>query len=152
EKLVRSYFEKVPDGIYEAHGRLDHDGLGNGPIAFGVRVHVRGSEITIDLRDAPDAVPGPVNCPLPTTVSCCRVAVAMLAGNCELPTEGHFRPIDVITREGSLFHPRPPAPCFLYAWPGMHAIEVITRAIAQALPDAAPARSGGDLLVMMWWG
>ena len=28
----------------------------------------------------------------------------MLAGGSEAPTEGHFRPVEVITREGTMFH------------------------------------------------
>jgi N-methylhydantoinase B len=152
EALVRSYFERIPDGVFSARGRLDNDGINPDPVEFEVRVEIKGSSVTIDLTNAPDAVRGPINCPLPTSVSCCRVAIAMMAGNCEMPTEGHFRPIEVVTRPGSLFHPSPPAPCFLYAWPGIHAIEVITRAIEDALPGAAPARSGGDLCSMVWWG
>ena len=27
-----------------------------------------------------------------------------------------FRPIEILTRPGSLFEPRPPAPCFMYGW------------------------------------
>lgn len=46
----------------------------------------------------------------------------------------------------------PPTPCFLYAWPGLQAIEVIYRAIADALPEAVPASSGGCICSVVYWG
>jgi N-methylhydantoinase B len=66
--------------------------------------------------------------------------------------EGHFRPVTVLTRPGSMFHPLPPAPCFVYYLPDYQAIEVIFRAIADALPTAVPACSGGDVTTLIWWG
>ena len=76
----------------------------------------------------------------------------MLAGGGESPNEGHFRPIEVVTRPGTMFHPLPPAPCFLYGWAGDQAIEVIYHAVAEAMPEAVPACSGGDICALVWWG
>jgi N-methylhydantoinase B len=93
-----------------------------------------------------------MNCPLPSTVSATRVAISMLAGAGESPNDGCFRPLEVVVRRGSIFHPLPPTPCFLFAWPAFQAIEVIYKAIAQALPTAVPASSGGDIVGVVWWG
>ena len=102
-------------------------------------LEVEGSSARVDFSDAPDAQDGPVNCPIPSTVSASRIAITMLAGGGEAPNEGHFRPIEVVTRPGSMFHPVCPAPCFLYGWPAMQAMEVIYNAVAKAMPDAVPA-------------
>ncbi len=126
--------------------------MGPGAVPFEVVVEVTGSEICIDFSRAPDARPGPVNCPLPKTVAASRVAVLMLAGRGESPNEGHFRPITVRTRPGSLFHPLPPAPTFIGGWPAMQAIEVIYRALARAAARRVPAWSGGCLCSLVWWG
>lgn len=152
EAIVRNYFEKIPDGRYVAHGQMDNDGLDDVPVPFEIEVEVEGSTVRIDYSRAPDATLGPINCPLPSTVSGSRIAISMLAGGSEAPTEGHFRPIEVITRPGSMFHPLPPSPCFLYGWPLSQAIEVIYRALADAIPEAVPACSGGDVLGLIWWG
>ena len=64
--------------------------------------------------------------------------MTMLAGGGEAPNEGHFRPIEVVARPGSMFHPQPPAPCFLYGWPAMQAMEAIYNAVAEAMPEAVP--------------
>lgn len=152
ETLVREYFSRIPDGVYSATGELDSDGITDDPIPFGVRVEVSGSDVRVDYSGAPDARPGPMNCPLPSTVSATRVAISMLTGAGDSPNEGSFRPLEVVTRVGSMFHPESPSPCFLYAWPAFQAIEVIYKAIAQAMPAAVPASSGGDLVGLVWWG
>jgi N-methylhydantoinase B len=152
EVVVRSWFERIPDGRYVGHGEMDDDGVGAEPVPFTVAVEVAGSSVTVDYSGAPDTRPGPINCPRPSTVSATRVAISMLAGGGEAPNEGHFRPLEVVTRPGSLFHPLPPAPCYLYGWAGDQAIEVIYRALSQAMPEAVPAASGGDICALVWWG
>jgi N-methylhydantoinase B len=152
EAVVRSYFESIPDGRYVAQGRMDNDGLDDEPVPFEVIVEVEGSTVRLDYSNAPDARPGPINCPLPSTVSGSRIAITMLAGGNEAPNEGHFHPIEIVARPGSMFHPRSPSPCFLYGWPTLQAIEVIYDAVSQAIPTAVPACSGADICGLVWWG
>jgi N-methylhydantoinase B len=152
EALVRSYFDRVPDGRYVGHGVMDDNGRDEELVPFEVALEITGSDVRVDYTNAPDQSAGPINCPQPSTVSASRIAVAFLAGTGESPNEGHFRPIDVATRPGSLFHPLHPAPCFLYGWSAQQAVEVIFEAVAQVLPDAVPACSGGDTCGLVWWG
>jgi N-methylhydantoinase B len=152
EAVVRSYIDQLPDGRYEAQGHLDNDGLSDDPISFNIGVEVRGSTVRFDFSSAPDALKGPLNCPLPSTVSCCRIALAMLAGNSEAPNEGHFRPIEVVTRPGSMFHPVLPQPCYLYGWTLLSAFEAIYEAFSRVLPDRVPSGSAGDLCGVQYWG
>ncbi len=152
EATVRSWFERIPDGVYRATGTLDSDGVGSGRIDFPVEITVDGSTVRVDYSGAPDQVPGPVNSPLPKTVSCTRVSISMLAGCGEAPNEGHFRPIEVVTRPGSLFHPLEPAPTFIGGWAAIGAIDAIYRAFGSRLPDIVPATSGGDICSLVWWG
>jgi N-methylhydantoinase B len=108
--------------------------------------------VRLDYSRVPDAQEGPVNCPIPSTVSASRIAISMLAGSGEPPNEGHFRPIEVVTRPGSMFHPLSPSPVFLYGWPAMQAMEVVYNAVSKAMPDAVTACSGGDICALVWWG
>ncbi|MCQ8278918.1 hydantoinase B/oxoprolinase family protein [Acetobacteraceae bacterium KSS8] len=152
ETIIRSFFEKLPDGRYVGSGAMDNDGIGDAQIPFEIAVEIKGSDVVIDFSEVPDAQGGPVNSPLPSTIAASRVAISMLAGYGEAPHEGHFRPIKVITRPGSMFDPLPPAPCFLYGWPALQAIEVIYNAIADALPGGVPACSGGCICAVVLWG
>ena len=152
EAVVRSYFEQIPDGRYVGHGEMDYNGITDDPIPFEVVLEVDGSTCPLDYSNAPDARPGPINCPLASTVSGGRVAITMLAGGGEAPNEGHFRPIEVVTRPGSMFHALSPSPCFLYGWPAMQAIEAISTRSRRRCPSAVPACSGGDIAALVWWG
>jgi N-methylhydantoinase B len=152
EAVVRSWFERLPDGLYVGHGEMDSDGVSEGRVPFEVKIEIEGSSVRVDYTGAPPERPGPINCPRPSTVSATRIAIAMLAGGGESPNEGHFRAIDVLTKPGTLFHPEPPAPCFLYGWAGDQAMEVIYQALYHAMPDAVPACSGGDICALVFWG
>src|SRR5919205_2207326 len=144
EAVIRSYFEKMPNGRYVGQGMMDSNGITDDPIPFEVVLEVEGSSVRVDFSRAPDQQEGPMNCPVPSTVSASRIAISMLAGSGEPPNEGHFRAIEVATRPGSMFHPLKPSPCFLYGWPAMQAMEVIYNAVSKAMPHAVPACSGGD--------
>jgi N-methylhydantoinase B len=152
EAVMRAYLDELPDGRYTGHGVIDDDGINPEMIPFEIHFEIDGSDVALDFSDAPAARGGPMNCPLPSTVSTSRVAMTMLAGGGEAPNEGHFRPIKVITRPGTIFHPLPPSPCFLYAWPAFQAIEAIYGAVGKAAPEVVPACSGGDICSLTWWG
>ncbi|MBS1677853.1 MAG: hydantoinase B/oxoprolinase family protein [Actinobacteria bacterium] len=151
EAVVREYMERIPDGTYVGKGMLDDNGVDDDLLPFEIEVRVDGSAVTVDYRNAPNAQPTPINSSLPATLCVSRVALAMLAGNAEPPNDGHFRPIEVVTRPGSLFHATPPSPCFL-GWGGIQSFEVIFEAMAAAMPGSVPAWSGADILSFVWWG
>jgi N-methylhydantoinase B len=152
EAVVRSWFDRLPDGVYVGHGEMDSDGLTEDRVPFELSVEVSGSSVRVDYTNAPPVQAGPINCPRPSTVSASRIAITMLAGGGESPNEGHFRAIEVLTKPNTLFHPEPPAPCFLYGWAGDQAMEAIYQAVFQAMPEAVPACSGGDICALVFWG
>jgi N-methylhydantoinase B len=152
EATVRAFFEQIPDGRYVGHAVLDSDGVGDEEVPFDVVVEVEGSSVRVDFTGVPDVLAGPLNCPQPGTVSSTRMALMMLAGGGDAPNDGHFRPIEVATRPGSMFHPLPPSPCFLYGWPFLQSTEAMYHALAEATPTVAPAWSGGCILTIVWWG
>jgi N-methylhydantoinase B len=152
EAVVREWFSALPDGRYVGRGEMDNNGVEDDRVPFEIALEVHGSTVRLDYSQSPPQQAGPINCPVPSTVSASRIAVTMLAGGGEAPNEGHFRAIEVVTRPGTLFHPESPAPCFLYGWAGDQAIEAIYQAVAQAMPEAVPACSGGDICALVWWG
>jgi N-methylhydantoinase B len=151
EAIVRELVGKIADGRYVAQGAIDDNGVSDELLPFEIAVEIEGSEMTVDFTASPDEQPGPINCPLPTTVSATRCAIMSLVGGSSA-NEGHFRPIAVRTRPGTLFHPEPPAPIFLFGWPAIQAVDVIHRALADVLPAHIPAGSGGDICSFMIWG
>ena len=152
EAVIRNYFESIEDGRYVGKGVMDDNGVDEDLIEFDVIVEIDGSTVRMDYSTAPDVQRGPVNCPLPSTVSASRVAITMLAGAGEPPNEGHLRPVEVITRPGSMFHPLPPSPYYLYGWSAISAMEGIYEALAKAVPTEVPAGSAADICAALVWG
>ena len=152
EALTRGIFESIPDGRYVSQGAMDNNGITDELVPFEVAVEVKGSDVVVDFSNAPPEQAGPINCPLPTTVSAARLAIMGFAGGSQSANEGHFRPIDVRTTPGTMFHPRPPAPIFMYFWPALQAVDLIHTALSEAMPEAVPAGNGGDHGFISWWG
>jgi N-methylhydantoinase B len=152
DTLIRSFFDKLPDGRYVGHGAMDSNGVSDDEIPFEVAVEVSGSDVVIDFTNSPPEQPGPVNCPLAAIVSVSRAAILSIAGGGESANEGHFRSLQVRTTPGTMFDPKPPAPIYLYSWAALQALDVIHRALADAMPEAVPAMGGGDLGAVVWWG
>ena len=144
--------QSIPDGRYVGTEMMDSNGINDEPVHIEVAVEVEGSTVRVDYSNCPAAQQGPINSPLPGTISVSRIAIYSLVGAGGTPNEGSFRPVEVVTRPGTMFHPLPPAPCFLYAWPELVATEAIYKSLAQALPDAIPASSAGDFCIVAWWG
>ena len=113
------WFEKLPGRPLR---RPRRDGLRTASrderVPFEVAVEIERLDRARRLHRRAAGAAGPINCPVPSTVSATRIAISMLAGGGEAPNEGHFRAIEVLTTPGTIFHPEPPAPCFLYGWAG----------------------------------
>lgn len=152
EQTIRTYVEKVPDGRYLASGAADNDGISDDMVPFEVIVEIKGSNILVDLTNAPTQTAGPINCPFAGVVSLVRCAIMGLAGGSEMPNEGYFRPLEVHTRPGTIFHALPPAPVFMYAWPPIHMMDVIYKALAQGVDGLAPAQYGCDIGAVLVYG
>jgi N-methylhydantoinase B len=152
EASVRSYLAKIPDGRYHGSGQFDNDGVREEAIPFDVVLEIEGDTCRVDVSGAPPARGGPMNCPAPATVSACRVAVAALVGGGEALNEGFFRPLEIITKPGTVFHPLRPSPCFMYGWPAMQLADAAINAVAQAIPERLVAESGGDISAFGFWG
>jgi len=152
EKLVRKTTSKIPDGKYSGWGQMDSNGVDKDPVRFKININVKGSDLELDFSEAPEQQKGPINCPLPSTVSKARVAFSMMAGNGEQPNEGFFMPLKIITKKGTMFDPISPAPCFLNGWAGLQVIEIIYKILSEKIPNVFPASSGGCLGAAVWWG
>ncbi|MFY9527564.1 MAG: hydantoinase B/oxoprolinase family protein [Candidatus Acidiferrales bacterium] len=144
ERIARAAVEAIPDGTWEIVDWMDNNGVDSDPVKISVRVTIRGGDFIVDLSDSAPQQRGPINSPLPGTVSACRYALKAITTPLLPVNEGHFRPLKVIAPSGSIFHPQPPAACFLYAWPEQRLFDLIPVALAKAIPDRVPAHSGGD--------
>ena len=146
ERAARAAIAAIPDGTYVCEDFMDDNGVDSHPVKLRCSVTVRDSDIVVDVTGSDAEQRGPINCPLGYTITTCKFALKRLI-SADLPANsGEHRPLSLIAPEGSLFNPRPPAPCFIGAWTSVRLSDMIIHALAEALPDIIPAQNGGDLV------
>jgi len=105
EAQMRAAISEVPDGVYEGLDWLDDDGAGTERIPVHVTVHIRGETAVFDFSRTADAVAGPVNTtPYIAAASVFYVMKALLGPDIQ-PSGGCYRPLEIVTRPGSLLQP-----------------------------------------------
>ncbi len=133
EKVSRAELEKLPRGTFELSEEQDDGSI------FNVKITIAKDSFTVDLLDNPDQSPGPVN----TSRDGVMVAVQMIFKSLTDPyspcNEGSFRPIRLLTREGSVFHAKEPAPIGFYYEIELRVYDLIWRCLAPVVPDRLAA-------------
>jgi N-methylhydantoinase B len=143
EMQCRSRISGWANGEYRGESLMDDDGHGIENIAIRSRVTVTDDNIEVDLSESDDQVIGFVNSSFANTVSSVHYAIAYLIDPTTPKNEGTFRPITVITREGSVVHPYSPAPVTMSTnHPSQEIAESVIRALASAAPDRVIAGWG----------
>ena len=143
EREARACVAQWKDGVYHGESVIDDDGHGTVDIHIRVTVTKKDTDLTIDLSDSDPQVPGFINSSYPNTRSAIAMAFAFMIDPTTTKNAGTFRPLTVITKEGTIVHPRPPAAttmCTSHC--GQDVAEVIIKALAGACPDRAFAGWG----------
>ena len=156
EELMRAFLRQVPEGDYHAEDFLDGDGINERPVKIAVTVKVhrktkRGREhphpmVTVDFTGSDPQVEGSVNAVAAITFSACFYVFRCLLAEDVPAAAGLMRPIQVIAPEGTIVNARPPA-----AVAGgnvetsQRIVDVLLRALAQAIPDRIPAAASGTM-------
>src|SRR4051794_39307913 len=120
DRMLRREIEKLPDGIYEAEGRLgglvDHPLQRHKGLKIKVTLTVDQSSIIVDLTGTDPQVDLPINMPLVGTVDIAiwvtlRSILLDAWTHDPVPTNsGLFRAIQIVAPEGCLANPTFPAP------------------------------------------
>jgi N-methylhydantoinase B len=163
EEMMRAFLARVPPGIYRAEDFLDNDGVSETPIkiAVSIAVHANRSKstrsrrragapthhlVTVDFSGSDDQVEGSVNAVKAITYSACFYVFRCLLAEDVPATAGLMRPIEVVAPAGTVVNARPPA-----AVAGgnvetsQRIVDVLMRALAQAIPDRIPAAAAGTM-------
>ena len=145
-RLMRHSLEKIPDGVYEAEDFLDDDGVTDQAIAIRVRITKAGAQAQVDFTGSAPQVAGPINAVAAITVSAVSYVFRCLLEGDVPASAGLMQPIEVIAPEGTIVNARHPA-----AVAGgnvetsQRIVDVLFKALAQALPDQMPAASQGTM-------
>ncbi|HST42518.1 MAG TPA: hydantoinase B/oxoprolinase family protein, partial [Conexibacter sp.] len=137
---TRQEIAAMPDGVYEAEGFLDDDGVTRGePVRIHVRATIAGETIEIDLSGSSSQRRSGMNCPLSTTLSDVHYAVRCLMP-ADVPfNEGCLEPVSLTVPDGNLFNPEFPAATSDRHHTSQRLNDVLTRALVQAVPERGSA-------------
>jgi N-methylhydantoinase B len=149
ESRIRAEIEKLPDGRYTGEDLVDSDGVTDEPVKVIVHVTISGSEMEFDFSDCEEQRFGACgNAHWVNTVAACRVAMKCLLGPNVDANEGFYRPMRVVTKEGTVTHPVHPAPGTVWDNMGRAIIESIFFALAPIVPDRVAAGIFGGVQAM----
>ncbi|MGB9233007.1 MAG: hydantoinase B/oxoprolinase family protein [Terriglobales bacterium] len=157
EGLMRAFLATVPPGVYHAEDFLDDDGVEAKLVRIAVTIRVGQAAtkkspgetrppITIDFTGSDPQVAGAINAVEAITYSACFYVFRCLLCEDVPATAGPMRPIRVIAPPGTVVNAHPPA-----AVAGgnvetsQRIVDVLLRALAQAIPDRIPAAAAGTM-------
>ncbi|HEY1730734.1 MAG TPA: hydantoinase B/oxoprolinase family protein [Terriglobales bacterium] len=150
EQMMRAFLASVPPGSYEAEDFLDDDGITDQRVRIAVKITIprggKGRPVVVDFTGSSPQVAGSINAVEAITYSACFYVFRCLLRDDVPAAAGLMRPIQLIAPPGSVVNARPPA-----AVAGgnvetsQRIVDVLLRALAQALPDCIPAASSGTM-------
>ena len=151
EKIMRAFLAQVPLGSYAAEDFLDDDGAGSGPVRIAVNLTFQNASaskplVTVDFTGSAPQVAGSINAVDAITYSACFYVFRCLLTEDVPATSGLMRPLRLIAPLGTVVNARPPA-----AVAGgnvetsQRIVDVLLRALAQAVPQRVPAGSSGTM-------
>ena len=171
EEMMRAFLRTIPPGQYQAEDFLDDDGVEDKPVRIAVTIRVAGAStrkspvetrlaaspsvsrrnqqpanVTIDFTGSDPQVQGAINAVEAITYSACFYVFRCLLREDVPATSGLMRSIRVIAPSGTVVNAKPPA-----AVAGgnvetsQRIVDVLLKALAQAIPDRIPAAASGTM-------
>ncbi len=146
ERITRRTIAAIPDGEYRFRDFMDGDGLGGEDVAIDLAMTVRGDTARLDFSATDDQVRGSVNAVRSITLSAVLYVFRSLVEH-DIPTNaGILRPIQVVTRRGSLLDAVfPAAVAGGNVETSQRVVDVVLGALAEAMPGRIPAASQGTM-------
>ena len=169
EEMMRAFLRTIPPGRYQAEDFLDNDGVEDKPVRIEVTIQVKPSaakksavetrlaasrrsrkhpraNVTVDFTGSDPQVQGAINAVEAITYSACFYVFRCLLREDVPATSGLMRPVRVIAPSGTVVNAKPPA-----AVAGgnvetsQRIVDVLLKALAQAIPDRIPAAASGTM-------
>jgi N-methylhydantoinase B len=171
EEMMRAFLRTIPPGQYQAEDLLDDDGVEDKPVRIDVTIQVarastrksavetrlaasrsasrrkhQPTQVAIDFTGSDSQVQGAINAVEAITYSACFYVFRCLLREDVPATSGLMRPIRVIAPSGTVVNAKPPA-----AVAGgnvetsQRIVDVLLKALAQAIPERIPAAAAGTM-------
>lgn len=133
EKVALAALADLPHGTFELTEEQDDGRM------FNVKVTISDTEFVVDLRDNPEQDRGPSNAGYDDTLVSMQVIFKALTAPDSPANEGSFRPLRLLTTEGTTFHAKEPAAVGFYYELGIRGYDLVWRCLAPHIPEKLPA-------------
>ena len=133
EKTALAELAKLPKGTFELSEPQDDGRI------YNVKVTITDYEFIVDLRDNPSQDPACTNTSRDGTIVCAQMLFKSVTDPDTPANEGSFRPLKVLTTEGTIFHAQEPAAIGFYFETEVRVYDLIWRCLAPHVPDRLPA-------------
>ncbi|MDQ2700008.1 MAG: hydantoinase B/oxoprolinase family protein [Actinomycetota bacterium] len=141
ELRIRAAISEREDGVAEAEGWLDDDGLGSDPVRIAVRVEVKGDTVNVDLTGTDDQMAGGLNMAEAASRASIIFAVKAIFDPTGPHDGGVIRAVDVHLPKGSMVNPEFPAALSLRHLGVQRLADTLINAFGKMYPDLATAGS-----------
>ncbi len=129
ERVSLSELSKLPKGTFELSEEQE-DGR-----VFNVAITISDDSFLVDLRDNPEQASDPVNTSRDGVIVAAQIILKSLTDPYSPCNAGSFRPLQVLTREGTIFHAKEPAAIGFYYELELRVYDLMWRCLAQHMPE-----------------
>ena len=133
EATAKAELKNLPKGTFELSEEQDDGRI------YNAKITITDDEFIVDLRDNPDQDNGPTNTCRDGTIVCAQMVFKSLTDSESPANDGSFRPLRVLTREGSVFHAKEPAAIGFYFETEVRVYDLIWRCLAPYIPKRLPS-------------
>lgn len=148
ERLMRAQLGAVRSGTVEAEDFLDSDGFNDEPVRIRVAITLDAEEqsAVVNFAGSSPQMASSINAVYAITYSAVYYVMRCLLPEDAPATAGVMRPITVLTDRGSIVDAVLPAPVAGgNVETSQRIVDVLLRALAQAMPERIPAASSGTM-------
>jgi N-methylhydantoinase B len=133
EQVSRRALEGLPKGRFSISEEQDSGAV------YSATVEITDDEFIVDLRENPDQDPGPNNGCRDAAMISAQMVFKNVTEPQSVANGGTFRPLKLLTRNGSVFDAKEPAAFAIYYEVMVRLYDLIWRCLAEHLGDRLPA-------------
>jgi N-methylhydantoinase B len=146
EQVTLAALKKLPHGVFTLAEEQDSGAV------YKVTIEIRDDKFIVDLRENPDQEKGPFNISRDGALVSAQLMLKSITSSESVCNGGTFRPLEVLTRPGSVFDPIRPAAMGIYYETDVRLYDLIWRALAEAMPDLLPAGNFASICGTLFGG
>jgi len=152
ERRMRQGLKSIPSGVYRGEDFIDDDGINDRPIRVAAKLTIDGDRAVVDLTESDAQAEGNTNSTIANTYAAAYYVMIAVVDPHMPPNSGCYRPIEVLTRPGSVVDPLPPGAVAARTNCSQKIVEALLRALSLAVPDRVPAGGHAQITTCAFGG